>query len=360
VLAESWTRAALGRIRAAFTGGVVAELVRSAKPVARLDIPGCTVRFLVPGDHRYTVCTCGDDPPCRHVPLAVWAFRLLAPDRSGGMVASGDGPGPPPPGLLDDLEAVVADLLEVGVAGVPDSFAATLARRSAACAEAGLTWPAAIVDELADELDRHRRADARFDPERLARLVGELLIRADAIGASTGPVPQQLVRGTADSVLRVGRQQYTGLGSAVVTARGRTSVVAYLQDAADGGVVTVVRPTTDTVRPYAALATATVRPGVTLRALGAGRLLATGGRRSANRRLALGGSRLAVNPQRFEWERLAAPTGPKVPTRSRPPWRPSRRPPCARAATGPTSSPARSRPWPTPASTWSSRPSRPG
>ncbi len=80
-LAAAFKPAALARARGEFQQGLLVELVRGAKPSARFHVPPHTVRFLVPGDIRYTHCDCAEQAPCRHVPPAVWAFRMLEPLR---------------------------------------------------------------------------------------------------------------------------------------------------------------------------------------------------------------------------------------------------------------------------------------
>lgn len=81
-LAGLFKPAVLTQARAQFQGGLLVELIRSAKPTARFHDLACTLRFQVPGDARYVHCDCASSPPCVHVPLAVWAFRRLSADRS--------------------------------------------------------------------------------------------------------------------------------------------------------------------------------------------------------------------------------------------------------------------------------------
>jgi hypothetical protein len=80
-------RTTLAASRRDFAAGQVLELTRGRRPVAYVHSLSCTVRFLVPGDVRYAHCDCAAEPPCRHVPLAVWAFRLLAAGEPGASSA---------------------------------------------------------------------------------------------------------------------------------------------------------------------------------------------------------------------------------------------------------------------------------
>ncbi len=86
-LAKYFNKATLTRTRQSFESGHIIELIKSSKPIARIHTLAYTVRFLVSGDIRYTYCDCSD-APCRHVLFAVWAFRLLPPDRECGIIST--------------------------------------------------------------------------------------------------------------------------------------------------------------------------------------------------------------------------------------------------------------------------------
>ena len=116
-LAAAFKPAALTRARGEFQQGLLVELVRGAKPSARFHVPPHTVRFLVPGDIRYTHCDCAEEAPCRHVPPAVWAFRMLEPSATAGLVSTQQSALPVPPTLLDDLEGALQEWVEHGIFG---------------------------------------------------------------------------------------------------------------------------------------------------------------------------------------------------------------------------------------------------
>ena len=73
------------------------------------------MRFLVPGDPRYTKCDCADPAPCPHVPLAVWAFRLLAPETPSGLVTTATKAAPLDQGLYRLIEETLEEYAEFGV-----------------------------------------------------------------------------------------------------------------------------------------------------------------------------------------------------------------------------------------------------
>jgi hypothetical protein len=313
-LARSFRPAVLARLRGQFQQGLLVELVRSSKPSARFHLQGCLLRFLVPGDLRYTHCDCAEAAPCGHVPLAVWAFRRLAPEQTAGILATGEKSPSAPLDLLDGLETAALGLTEYGVSGAASAWVDGLARLESACREQDLVWPAEILAELAEQRERYAGHDARFSADRVADLVGELLARCDAIRRDSGALPQMLIRGaSAERATDLGAARFVGLGCGVRVARRRVELTAFLQDSDSGSVVAVRRDFADTgddpeqARPFAELAHATAVKRSSFAALGAGQLLIRGGKRTAGFHLLPGRADASVQPQAFAWESLRAP-----------------------------------------------------
>lgn len=319
-LAGHYRADALARLREQFRQGTVVELLRGTKPAARFLLEGRLVRFLVPGDLRYTWCDCGEAAPCSHVPLAVWAFRQLGPERTSAVLAVGDKPAPAPAALLNDVEAALGQLAEHGVSAAPASWPARLARLETACRDADLVWPAEVLAELAMQQERYAGHDALFAPERVAELTGELVARLDAIRADTDAIPQALVRGgRSDRPQPLGSGRFIGLGCQATPAgrragKGRVTLTAYLQDSETGSVVVVSKefagPAQDTgepPRPFADLAQASAVKGTSFATLGTGQLLLKGGKRTAGHQLLPGRASAAVVPQTLDWQGLRPP-----------------------------------------------------
>jgi hypothetical protein len=312
-LARHYRPAVLKKVRAQFEQGVLVELVRSAKPSARFHFQACMLRFLVPGDLRYTHCDCAEAAPCSHVPLAVWAFRLLEPGQTAGILATGAKTPPAPADLLDDLDAAVVALTEYGVSGSPRAWLGRLTRLEERCRAADLVWPAEILAELLQQHERYAAHDARFAPDRVADLVGELLIRCDAIRSDTAALPQLLIRGaSADRATTLGAARFIGLGCGVRPGRRSVELSAYLQDSDSGSVVAVTRDFADAedaehTRPFADLAQIPAAKRASFAALGAGQLLIRGGKRTAGFHLLPGRAEASVQPQAFAWEALRPP-----------------------------------------------------
>ncbi len=320
LLTKQFRPAALSRHRATFAAGVVAELTRGAKPAARFHHPQATVRFLVPGDVRYTHCDCGEEAPCPHVALAVWAFRRLPDGHAAGLVSTAGRAEPVAADLIAELDGVVAGLLESGFSGATPPWADRVTRLQARCRRDGLAWPADILEDLAGQYRKYATHDAAFAPDRAAEALGELLIRRDAVVNDTGALPQLLVRGSAaQNVGTLGKTRLVGLGCRVTVGHRETEIVAYLQDADTGGVVIVSKetphPDPATNPPpadFGRLAQSQALKGsgkpFSFRDVARGQLLIEAGQRSAAGVLKVGRAGASLQPQNYGWEALPPPT----------------------------------------------------
>ncbi|MBY0523271.1 MAG: hypothetical protein K2R98_07725 [Gemmataceae bacterium] len=313
-LAKHFKPAVLTRLRRQFDDGLLIEVVRSRKPTARFHELASTVRFPVPGDIRYSHCDCAQEAPCDHVPLAIWAFHRLDVAQAAGLVSTAAAALAVPSAVLDDVEAILHEWVGLGFAGATRAWRERVVRTEGACRAAGLVWPAEVLAELVQQHERYLDHDALFNPPRVVDLIGELLIRCDAIRNDTGAVPQLLIRGSrSDHATELGAARFIGLGCAVELRRRSTELTAYLQDADSGSVVAIGREFADPddpreePKPFAQLAQTPVVKGVSLAALGLGQLLVQGGKRAADHRLILGRARATVNPQGFAWENLRPP-----------------------------------------------------
>ena len=323
-LARVLTPATFKRARKLWDEGQLIEVATGARPTARFHDLGAHLRFLVPDDARYTHCDCAD-ANCVHVALAVWAFRQLAPGTDSGLVQSSATPPPVPTEVLEATETFVGELARVGVADAGQPLLDKLARLERELRGAGLVWPAEIALDLAQQIEWHRGHNARFESERVAALVGELLARGDAIGAQTGAIPNVWLRGSASDVAApVGAARLIGVGSAARFYRGGVELRAFLQDSDSGAVVSVsadfpdpaATPGSQFLRgpqaaaPPQSLARLGATPkikGNSIGAIGEGQLLARGGKRAPSGALNLGRTAVSRGAQTFEWEKLRAP-----------------------------------------------------
>ncbi len=316
-LSQHYRPATLARLRAQMEQGILAEVIRGVKPSARFHLPPCMVYFQVPGDPRYTVCDCSEPAPCKHVPLAVWAFRLLPAERSAGVVSAGVKPPPVADDLLDGLETLLLELAEQGLARLAASWKDRLTRMEGRCRSAGLVWPAEVLLDLQEQQQRYAGHDARFSPDRLSDLVGELLIRRDAIRADTGALPQLLIRGTLDEQPSpLSQATLAGLGCSASVHKGGVELTAYLQDQATGGLLVLSRdfadPPADSSeppRPFHELARSPALRGHSFLSVGLGKLQLAGGKRTLKGELQLPQLLRQVNvqPSPLNWEALRPP-----------------------------------------------------
>jgi hypothetical protein len=314
-LAKHYRPAALKKMRELFERGLLVELVRSSKPSARFHLEGCLLRFLVPGDPRYTHCDCAEPAPCSHVPLAVWSFRLLDPEQPSGILSTTATTLPVPADVLDEIEQDLEEFCGHGVSGAGPAWVGRLGRLEEACRRADLVWPAEIVAELHQEQERYAQQDALFAPDRIADLVGELLVRCDAIRNDTGALPQLLIRGARnDRPTELGKTTFVGLGCGVRLRRRGVELTAYLQASDSGGMVALCKDFTegepDPAKPersFGDLAQGTAIKSTPFAALAVGQLTIQRCKRTAGCRLLPGRAEAGIVQQEFLWEKLRPP-----------------------------------------------------
>ena len=246
--------------------------------------------------------------------IAVWAFRELPAEQTVGIVSTGGKTQPIEVTLLDEIDAVFAELVEVGWSAAPQAWVNRLTRLELRCREAALIWPAEVVAQLIEERNRYAEQNALFDIDAIPRLIGELLARRDAIANDTGAFPQLLIRGTnRDSGGTLGKCRLVGLGCGVHLSGHAAELISYLLDT-DTGIVGVIskrfpNPTDSavSVKTFAELARNTAVKSIPFMELGRGQLLCEGGRRSASFRITLGRAPASVQAQTFQWDDLPAP-----------------------------------------------------
>lgn len=312
-IARLFKPAALASLRQLFARGLVIEVHRGVKPHAHFHTLVHTVRFLVPGDLRYSKCDCADPAPCRHAVLAVWAFRMVDPSRPSGLVSTARDPLPIPSPLLAEIEETIGTAIRFGFAQLPAAVARRLEHLEQQCRKQELIWPAEILAELLQQREHYARHDARFHPPALVTLTGELLVRLDSIRRASTHVPEIFVRGSSsDRTSDMGNCRLIGLGCGVQVRRGSVIASTYLQDAVSGVVLAMRREFPDPKEagqrlPFSKLAGQSVLKGISMTALGASQVLVQGGKRSPNYEFLPGRAPASVNPQSFQWEALRPP-----------------------------------------------------
>lgn len=316
-LIAQFRKTAITQARKRFEQGVLVELTRGAKPVARFLDENCTIRFLVPDDLRYVSADCAEALWSTWVPLAVWAFRELPADRPAGLLCLQQVELPVPQQTLESLDKLLLELYRSGLQGVGDTWPQRLGRVEQSLRGEGLVWPAELVVDLLQQCELYQQHDARFEPRQVVQLLGELTARARAIRRDTRTVPQPLIRGSkSDRPIDIAGGRFIGVGLGVRPGKRHTTISAYLQDADSGSVVAVERTYADPYpasgdkpRSYASLASTVLVRGISLGSLATSQLLLKSGKRTPSGQLVLPriASNLTAHPQNFQWEQLKAP-----------------------------------------------------
>ncbi len=314
-LQSHFGKSAVTRSRTLFDRGVVALVERGAKPVCRFLHEPCAVRFLVPGDLDYVHAECSEKLRATYIPWAVWTFRELAADQSSGLVSIENRIDGTPIDLLDEVETLTFELMDDGIQGLAPTFVSRVQRIVDRLNDAGMVWPGEVWNDLLTQTEAYRAHDARFDPAQTVDLVGELLIRSDAIRHDRGAVPRLLVQGSrTDRTTEIAYGRFIGLGCSVRNRRRNVEITAFMQEIDSGTVAAVDRTYTDPepesgqpVKDFGTLSRGLIGSGVSLSELGEGQLLLKSGNLTPAHRLLIPRSRVHMNPQTFAWEKLRAP-----------------------------------------------------
>ncbi|MEO3830138.1 hypothetical protein [Actinomadura sp. B10D3] len=282
-------------------------------PVAQVELPTCTVRFLVPGELGYVDTDASASVRGEMTVLAAWAFRA-ADERgpTGGearLLVGGAGPvaGAGPERVLDAALDLADQLLLDGAAHAGPVLPGALQRTAAELAGLGLHWPAGALDDLAAQLTAYHERRADHDPGRIAELLAEVHARHRA---AAGGADRAQVLGTsepAETPLR--RVRLAALGCRIGgTSRTRTADVHLAHTGT--GVVLVLRRRWDVPEDErltgADLAGRRIL-GASLRSLAAANVVSESAARSARRVVRVTAGRVAkttVTPLGDAWETL--------------------------------------------------------
>ncbi len=314
LLEEHYGKARLNGIRREYDSGHVLELVRSTKPTARFHTASVTVRFLVPMDFRYTHCDCEEISPCRHVPMAIWAFRDLPEDKQSGIIETLRESPPIPTTLIGDIRHALLDFAELGLSGTGNSLIGRFDHLIKRCETEGLIWHADILRDLLLLHQQYHAQDSQFSPLRLAEVLGELMIRLRAVEYPTERIPAMFVRGsTITRETKKGTSALMGLGCAVEQHKKGVTLSAYMQDSGSGQTVAIQKyfpdPTDKQAEPkaFSQISKRNAMKGTAFASICNQRYLIQGGKYSSNATFNAGRAQISANPQNYQWENLRAP-----------------------------------------------------
>ncbi|MBO2450644.1 hypothetical protein J4573_26310 [Actinomadura barringtoniae] len=292
--------------RRTLNAGYVARVHRAteADPEPSVELPTCTVRFLVPNELSYAHTDAAAGRRAEVVALAVWAFRaadergLTGDDVRLEVGEGGPGPARDLSGTLEIADQILLD----GVRHAGPLLAATLERVARDLTAQRLHWPAAAAEEIVEQLAAYRDRHAAHHAERLAELITELHARHRADGSS----PRSQVLGTEESAeTPLRRVRLTSLGCRVAGDEGERTAHVYLAQPDAGIVLTLKRRWAEEITG-SALAGRRVA-GVALGTFATANIVSESATRSASRsvRLAIGRvAKTTVTPLGRAWENL--------------------------------------------------------
>jgi hypothetical protein len=329
-LTGALSRRALERAGAMRARGYVARVRRGTfrgDDVPAALLATCTVRFLVPRALAHARCDCAAGTGCEHVALAVWAFREA--DRQGApgdaaevMVEVATAPavgGSGGAAALGVAADVAGFLLLEGVQHAAGGAGARFALARAQVEGAGLAWVRGALEEAEELLAAYHARSARYAPARAAAALGEVLARTRVAraggGAGEGALPVRTVLGADQAPeTKLDHLRLVSLGVRLSAEGRERGAEVLLVDPAAAGLLVLRRAWTygegETPEAGEALGRRQGLPGVSLAALAAGQLVATGATRLPSRQVVFstrGLQRVSVTPQTGAWEALPVP-----------------------------------------------------
>ncbi|GAA2459546.1 hypothetical protein GCM10010191_94800 [Actinomadura vinacea] len=299
--------------RRTFRSGYAARVHRptAADPVASVELPTCTVRFLVPHEFGYVHTDAVATMRGEVVALAVWAFRTADEQGLAGsdvrVDVGGKGTGGAAGGSgLESALGLVDQVLLDGAMHAGPVLGTALHRTSRELTGKNLHWPAAAVDDIAGQLAAYRERGAAHEPERLAALLAEVHARHRA-ALHDGGTPRSQVLGTnetAETPLR--RVRLTALGCRVGGTDEERTADVFLAHAGSGIVLVLKRRWAVTEgQPLTGGELAGRRvSGAPLRALATANVVSENATRSPSRIVRLGTGRVSktsVTPVGTAW-----------------------------------------------------------
>ncbi|MBR7837097.1 hypothetical protein KDL01_27720 [Actinospica durhamensis] len=293
---------------------------------ARVELPVCTVTFHVPGDPAYATTEAVEAYRAEAVVLAVWAFRAF---QARPEAATADDAGPGAGGVrvhvggtqgavsevdltaLEQAGAVVDSLLFDGVANAGPLLRGNLRHVATDLDAASMPWPAAVVEDLADQADWYAERSARHAMTHSAELMAEFQARRRAAAAGRAVSPR-VVLGTGEPrTTPLRRVRLIGLGARVSGGTNFRTAELFFAHPQDGTVLVLRRTWPVEEEKQAQSGTGQLRSrrvgGAPLYQLAAANLVSEAATRSASRVITLGTQTIgktAVLPVGNAWRTL--------------------------------------------------------
>jgi hypothetical protein len=237
------------------------------------------------------------------VALAAWAFREAGPLDGPRVVelASSAQFGPCALELREDqgLGAALGAALDVaglalleGTARASSAMATRFAMAIRALGRHGATWPATLLEAIADQHDAYLRRSARHDALAFVDLLVGLAARIRAArapeAAANGAPPRHVLGIDEAPEATLDQVRLVGLGARVIDDGDRRRVEVCLADPSTGGVVIFSRKFAPTDGDGRMLGRRAGLAGVALAELAVGQVLSTAATRRADRVITFG------------------------------------------------------------------------
>ncbi len=317
-LSERLGKKTLDRARALVSEGVTAEVLRCREgTVPAVQLPSCSVRFLVPWDLAYAQCDCTLRQDCEHIALAVWAFRAAdakAPEEPKVIVELGERQKEDLGSPLDKAAQLAGLVLLEGVVSMGEGLSQKFALCRDALEREGFTWPAIALEDMEDQLRAYRSRSSRYQASSVLELAAELHARP-AAARSHGALPARHILGQGEALeTRLDHIRLVSLGARIEPEERAMRAEVFLLDP-DTATVLVFEKTwsfaPDEKLPKGPeLAPRRITTGATLGALARGVVVSKVARRRANRALVFGegrGGMTSVTPQAGDWDHFPFP-----------------------------------------------------
>ncbi|MFQ3857727.1 hypothetical protein ACLK29_17635 [Leptospira kirschneri] len=298
ISASSFTKA-----KSIFNSGIAVELDRTDVPVAKIHGLG-TVHFPVPNDIRYARADCKGSLGEQIIAVAVWSFRLMHLEKEfvstniQEIKISSD--------ITDRANIILKEIVQYGFQGASEYLKERLSQLERSCLEEGLLWPAEVLSELQEEYSKYLLHDSLFDPDQVVYLLGEWIIRMDALKENKGAVPSLVIRGdtkaySSELIVR----SLIGLGSGIKVFKKGFVVLSYFADPKSDKILLYECSFEKQMdEPFHSIGNFPVLKGIPIYDFGKSSILSSSIKKNASGKLQFS-NKVTLNPQTFSFESLS-------------------------------------------------------
>ncbi len=298
ISASSFTKA-----KSIFNSGIAVELDRTDVPVAKIHGLG-TVHFPVPNDIRYARADCKGSLGEQIIAVAVWSFRLTHLEKEfvstniQEIKISSD--------ITDRANIILKEIVQYGFQGASEYLKERLSQLERSCLEEGLLWPAEVLSELQEEYSKYLLHDSLFDPDQVVYLLGEWIIRMDALKENKGAVPSLIIRGdtkaySSELIVR----SLIGLGSGIKVFKKGFVVLSYFADPKSDKILLYECSFEKQMdEPFHSIGNFPVLKGIPIYDFGKSSILSSSIKKNASGKLQFS-NKVTLNPQTFSFESLS-------------------------------------------------------